>query len=190
MWNDTIEAHRAAVRGATMDTTAALVAKHGLASVTMSQIAEQTGIGRATLYKYFADVDAIMMAWHERQVAAHLDHLAAVRDHAAGSASQRLAAVLEAYALIARQHPDSELAAMLHRGDHIARAEQHLRNFIAQLIAEGARAGVLRDDIGAKELAIYCLHALTAAGSLPSQAAVHRLVAVTLAGIAATAQRS
>jgi AcrR family transcriptional regulator len=33
------------VRDATVDTTAALVAKHGLAGVTMSQIAKETGIG-------------------------------------------------------------------------------------------------------------------------------------------------
>jgi AcrR family transcriptional regulator len=59
------------VRDATLDTTAALVAEHGLASVTMSQIAEQTGIGRATLYKYFPDVEAILVAWHERQIAGH-----------------------------------------------------------------------------------------------------------------------
>jgi hypothetical protein len=32
-------------------------------------------------------------------------------------------------------------------------------------------------------LASYCLHALGAAGSLPSKAAVHRLVTVTLAGL-------
>ena len=72
LWDETIEAHRRAVRGATLDTTAALVAEHGLASVTMSQIAAETGIGRATLYKYFPDVDAILVAWHERQVAEHL----------------------------------------------------------------------------------------------------------------------
>jgi hypothetical protein len=33
------------------------------------------------------------------------------------------------------------------------------------------------------ELAGYCLHALAAAASLPSRAAVHRLVTVTLAGL-------
>jgi hypothetical protein len=33
------------------------------------------------------------------------------------------------------------------------------------------------------ELASYCLHALTAAGTLPSKAAVRRLVTVTLAGL-------
>jgi AcrR family transcriptional regulator len=183
LWNETIEAHRAAVREATLDTTAALVTEHGLASVTMSQIATQTGIARATLYKYFPDVNAILIAWHERQIAAHLGHLAAVRDRAKGNADQRLRAVLAAYALIAHQHPDTELAAMLHRGEHIARAEQHLRDFITELITEGAKAGDLRDDVAPDELAIYCLHALNAAGSLPSQAAVHRLVTVTLAGI-------
>ncbi|MDQ3153275.1 MAG: TetR/AcrR family transcriptional regulator, partial [Actinomycetota bacterium] len=53
LWNETIEAHRRAVIDATLDTTWALVTEHGLLSVTMSQIAEKTGIGRATLYKYF-----------------------------------------------------------------------------------------------------------------------------------------
>src|SRR5262245_17985636 len=73
LWNDTIDAHRRAVRDATIDTTAALVAKHGLRAVTMAQIAEETGIGRATLYKYFPDVESILLAWHERQIAAHLE---------------------------------------------------------------------------------------------------------------------
>src|SRR5687767_5873493 len=80
LWNDTIEAHRREVRDAILETTAALVAKLGLASVTMSQIAEETGIGRATLYKYFSDVEAILVAWHERQITNHLQYLAEVRD--------------------------------------------------------------------------------------------------------------
>ena len=49
LWNETIEAHRRAVIDATLDTTWALVTEHGPLSVTMSQIAEKTGIGRATL---------------------------------------------------------------------------------------------------------------------------------------------
>src|SRR5687768_6472277 len=89
LWNETIEAHRRAVRDATLDTTAALVAEHGMASLTMSQIAEETGIGRATLYKYFSDVEAILVAWHERQVTGHLEHLTQVRNRA-GDADERL----------------------------------------------------------------------------------------------------
>src|SRR5687767_11847367 len=103
IWTETIERHRHEVRGAILDATAALVAEHGLLSVTMSEIAEETGIGRATLYKYFGDVEAIMFAWHERQVTAHLELLARVRD-GAGDEAERLKAVLEAYALISHEH--------------------------------------------------------------------------------------
>jgi AcrR family transcriptional regulator len=182
VWSETIEAHRRAVRDATLETTAALVAEHGLRSVTMSQIAEQTGIGRATLYKYFSDVEAILFAWHERLVTAHLEHLAEVRDRA-GDAGERLEAVLEAYALIAHEHHGTELAALLHRGEHVARAQQQLSDFIRDLLIEGAETGDLRDDVAPDELASYCLHALTAASSLPSKAAVRRLVMVILAGL-------
>src|SRR5947207_15472783 len=95
LWNDTIETHRREVRDATLDTTATLVAKHGLRAVTMSQIAQETGIGRATLYKYFSDVDAILVAWHERLVTAHLEQLAQLATEA-GEPARRLEAVLEA----------------------------------------------------------------------------------------------
>jgi AcrR family transcriptional regulator len=184
LWTETIEEHRRAVHDAALDTTAALVAEHGLASVTMSRIAAETGIGRATLYKYFPDVEAILAAWHARHVTRHLEHLAAVRDQAASSPAGRLEAVLTAYALITHQRPQgTEIASLVHRGQHIAQAEQQLLSFISDLIAGAAQAGELRDDAAPSELASYCLHALTAAGSLPSEAAVRRLVAVTMTGL-------
>lgn len=182
LWNETIEAHRHAVREATLDTTGALVAEHGLTSVTMSQIANGTGIGRATLYKYFPDVEAILIAWHERQIATHLLHLAHVRDEAV-DAVERLEAVLQAYALISHQHDGTELSALLHRGEHVGRAQHQLTDFVRELLIEGADSGEIRRDIAAEELASYCLHALTAASSLRSKAAVRRLVTVTLAGL-------
>jgi AcrR family transcriptional regulator len=185
LWNETIEAHRREVRDAILDTTAALVAEHGLLSVTMSEIAEKTGIGRATLYKYFPDVEAILLAWHERQITGHLEYLAEVRDQA-GHAGERLEAVLEAFALISHKshgHYDNELAAFLHRDQQVGRAQQQLRGMIRDLLTEGASTGDLRGDVAPDELATYCLHALTAASSLPSKAAVRRLVAVILAGL-------
>lgn len=182
LWSDTIEAHRHDVRRAILDTTGALVTEHGLAGVTMSQIADATGIGRATLYKYFSDVHAVLVAWHEHQVSAHLAELQAVRDRA-GDPAERLAAVLEAFALISHQRHPTELVALLHRGAHVAHAHEQLAQFIRDLIAEGAAAGAFRDDVAPGELASYCLHALTAAASLPSKAAVRRLVQVTLAGL-------
>src|SRR6266498_3687965 len=177
---------RTATRCATRSwTPPRLVATHGLLSVTMSQIATETGIGRATLYKYFPDVEAILLAWHERQVTGHLQQLADVRDQA-GDAGERRRAVLEAYAPISHEshgHHDTELAAFLHRGAHLARAQQRLSDMIQALLTEAAQTGHVRDDVAPGELASYCLHALTAAGSLPSKAAVRRLVTVTLAGL-------
>jgi AcrR family transcriptional regulator len=182
LWDETIEAHRRAVRDATVETAAALVSKNGLRSVTMSQIAEGTGIGRATLYKYFPDVEAILVAWHEGQIGAHLEHLAELRDEA-GEPGERLEAVLEAYALIRHEHHGSDLAALLHQGEHVAKAQEHLRHFVRDLLSEASKIGDVRGDIAPDELAHYCLHALTAASTLPSKAAVRRLVAVTLAGL-------
>jgi AcrR family transcriptional regulator len=186
IWSQTIEAHRDAVREATIDATAALVAGHGLTGVTMSQIAKDTGIGRATLYKYFPDVESILRAWHERQVEEHLRELLRVRDRTDG-AMQRLEAVLAAYAVVVGHRRDhgTDLAALLHRGSHADAAHQHLRGFIRDLVAEAAGTGAVRQDVPAGELASYCLHALSAASSLDSPAAVHRLVQVTLAGLAA-----
>lgn len=185
LWNDTIEAHRREVRDAILAATVALVGEHGLSSVTMSQIAEATGIGRATLYKYFADVQSILVAWHERQVGNHLAQLVAVRDQA-GNAAERLEVVLETFAMISHEHRATELAAMLHQGEHVVRAHQHLSALVRDLIAEGAKAGLLRDDVAPTELATFCLHALAAASSLPSKPAVKRLVAVTLSGLRRT----
>ena len=182
LWSATIEAHRGEVRDAILDTTAALVAKHGLASVTMSQIAKETGIGRATLYKYFPGVEEILFAWHERQITGHLQQLTEIRDQAGGPLD-RLEAVLEVFALISHERHDSELVALLHRGEHVARVQRQLRDLIRDLLAEGAKSGDLRNDVAPDELASYCLHALTAAGGLTSKAAVRRLVSVTLAGL-------
>jgi AcrR family transcriptional regulator len=187
LWNETIEAHRRAVREAILEPTWALVAEQGIRSVTMSQIAERTGIGRATLYKYFPDVEAILLAWHERQITGHLEYLAEVRDQA-GGAVERLEAVLEAYALISHgryshEHPGPELAALLHRGMHVTEAQQQVHDMIDDLLTEAAETGDVRGDIAPEELASYCLYALGAASRLPSEAAVRRLVSVTLAGL-------
>lgn len=167
-----------------MDTTWALVTEHGLASVTMTRIAEEAGIGRATLYKYFPDIEAILAAWHQRHVAEHLDHLGALRDQAGGP-NERLEAVLAAFARIAhhRGQQDAALVALLHRGEQAERAQRQLIELIRALLSDAAEAGSIRADVAPDELAAYCLHALAAAGALLSEDSVDRLVSVTMAGL-------
>jgi AcrR family transcriptional regulator len=194
LWTETIEAHRREVRDAILETTAALVAEHGLLDVTMSQIAEETGIGRATLYKYFPDVEAILLAWHDRRLAAHLDHLNEVRDGAA-SAGEQLEAVLEAFAMItrhARGAHDRGLHDLLHRDARLERAHRQVHEMVRDLIAAAAEVGEVRSDVPPDELASFCINALTGGPPRDSKAAVGRLVAVTLDGLRpdATATRS
>jgi AcrR family transcriptional regulator len=139
-------------------------------------------IGRATLYKYFADVEAILVAWHERHVQAHLTELAALGERP-GTPAERLEAVLEAYAQIVHVRDHSHLASVLHRQEHAAAAEHRLHAFVRDLVVEGAKAGAIRADVAADELSSYCIHALGAARDLPSKAAVRRLVTLTLAAL-------
>ena len=179
LWNETIEEHRRAVREATLDTAAELVARDGFGSLSMSQIAEETGIARATLYKYFPDIEAILVAWHERQIARHLDYLG---DLAATAADplERLTRVLEEYAFIQNEHGRTELGALLHRGEHFGRAEKQLEQFVQRIVENAASAGHVRSDVSPAELARFCVHALSAASALGSKAAVRRLVSMTL----------
>jgi AcrR family transcriptional regulator len=183
LWSDTVEEHRRSVRDAVLDAAAALVSERGLTGVTMSGIAEATGIGRATLYKYFPDIDAVLTAWHERQIASHVQRLVAVRD-ATTDPRERLRDVLTAYAHLSRRHGGGgDLGAALHQGEHVVRARQRLVKFVGELIAEGVGAGEVRGDVPTAELAQYCLHALTAATAHTTGAAVRRLVAVTIDGL-------
>lgn len=189
LWTDTIEEHRREVRDAIVSTTVALVVEKGLRSVTMSQVAEEAGIGRATLYKYFPDVESILRVWHEDQIARHLQRLAEVRDRAEGPGGA-LEQVLETYALLSqasRRHHDAELAASLHGDEQVRRAEHKVHTMVRDLLVEGVNAGVVRDDAPPEELAAFCLNALAAAGELSSKAAVHRIVRLTLDGVHARA---
>lgn len=134
----------------------------------MSDIAKAAGIGRATLYRYFSDVEAILFAWHQRQVAAHLGQL---QDLSRGDrpALERLHAVLSSIATTDFEHHGSDLAALLHHGPHIAHAQQRLTATLQGLISHAVDDGDLRNDVPVDELAAFAIHALRAAGTLASR---------------------
>lgn len=182
IWNDTVDEHRSAVRNATLDAAARIAQRDGLASMSMSEIAKEAGIGRATLYKYFADVQAVLSAWHDRHVAAHLQEFHGIA-HGCASAMERLTQLLANYAETNFRHHGSEIAAMLHGGEHARGARQHLAGVLAHLIEDAAKAGDVRSDMTASELATFCLSAVEGATSLKSKDAVGRLVGLTLSAL-------
>jgi hypothetical protein len=54
---------------------------------------------------------------------------------------------------------------------------------VRDVISDAATAGHARTDVPPEELARYSLHALSAAGSSPSNSAVGRLIELTLSGL-------
>ncbi len=75
------------------------------------------------------------------------------------------------------------MAARCNRQAHVSDAERRLTELVRDLIIDAAARGDVRKDVPPPELAVYCLHALGAAGSLSSRAGLARLVEVTLAGL-------
>lgn len=67
-WRDTLETHKARYRERIIDAAIELVAQEGVAKVSMAALAQRAGIGRATVYKYFPDVEHALLAHVERDV--------------------------------------------------------------------------------------------------------------------------
>ena len=189
LWSESIESHRNAVRDAILETTWDLVHERGPLSVTMTQVAQRTGIGRATLYKYFPDIESILRAHHQRNVDRHLAELQQLAG-GSGTADERLAALLTHYARICHyrvRHGSADVAALLHRGAEVTDAEERLRELFTRVIGQAASRGSVRTDIAASELADYCLHALGAAARATDVSATSRLVTLTLRSLRAAA---
>jgi AcrR family transcriptional regulator len=172
LWDDTIEAHRGAVGAAIFAATGAIVAEEGFTGLGMAKIAARAGIGRATLYKYFGDVDALLVAWHRHMIGAHLAALARVRA-AHPEPAAALSAIATATAQIRHGH-HAPVAALLHSLPHVRHARDHLTRLFGEVIAEAAAAGAVRTDIDAAELARFVVAALDAAPA--GKAATARLV--------------
>jgi AcrR family transcriptional regulator len=186
LWSETVESHRLEVREAILDAAGDLVMSRGLLAVSMSAVAEATGIGRATLYKYFPDAEDVLTAWHERHVSSHLAAMTALRDRGGGTPSTRLRKVLVAYGHICQQrrrHGAGELAGVLHRTERVQALHRQLVELVAELASAAAREGAVRDDVPAQELAAFAIHALGAADDVRTDAALKRLVDLVWSGL-------
>ena len=184
-WTNTVASHREEVRRTITEAAWSLATRHGPMSVTMSQVATEAGIGRATLYKYFPDVESILHAHHERHVLEHLARLSQLRDAAVGP-KRRLEAVAAGYAMICHHRAgisNVDLVALVHQADRVSEAEKQLVALVEETLADAVAKGVVRADNPVEELALYLVHALGAAKNLRSKVAVQRLVTVTLGAL-------
>jgi AcrR family transcriptional regulator len=185
LWEESIDAHRRSVRDAIMEAAWRLARERGPLSLTMSQVAEEAGIGRATLYKYFPDVESILVARHTRHVEEHLRALEELRA-SPEPPDARLEAVARAYAAICfhrGRHASADLRGLVHHGPEAMDAERRLDAVFADLITEAAAEGLVRTDLEPDDLAAYCRHALESAGLALDIDGALRLARVVLDGL-------
>lgn len=168
IWDDTVAGHKDKLRRSVVDAAVALVAERGRTDVSMSAIAERAGIGRATLYNYFPDVDHILAAYvvgqFDQQHAALDQRLADLDDPLV-----RLRASLElvvTYFASAAHRTASPIGLDTFGPETQALVDVATRGFrdrLAVMIRDAIDAGLLRDDLDPEFAADALNHLLAAA---------------------------
>jgi AcrR family transcriptional regulator len=168
-WAHSVDAHKQSTESAIAQAAWELAQQRGPFAVSMSDVAAAAGISRPTLYKYFRDVEAMLIAHHRNHVAAHLDELAATVS-GPGDPLERLTRALSAYAEIChmRAHQgDKHVDRLVHTGFEVTAAEREVTDLFTRAITEATEAGQARADIAPEVLAAYCVRALAAAADIP-----------------------
>ncbi|TDD89615.1 TetR/AcrR family transcriptional regulator [Actinomadura darangshiensis] len=152
IWPEMMESARQQLALHIGRTALGLVSERGLGGTTMSQLAKSAGVARATLYKYFPDVETAVVSYISAEVRRFQDELAAQLaresdprraidlyidrqvDYLDG-AEHRDAGRLESAGLSPAAHADL--------AGHLA----SMRGMLAELLTAGVAAGALRPDL-------------------------------------------
>ena len=180
IWAETVDTHRRLVQDAIVDATAELAAEHGPLSVSMSAIAERAGVGRATLYKYFPDVESIFVEWHRREFSERLEQLKALstRDDVT---LRELAGLVRRGRIDHRGRKGAAAGILAHTAVAaesvvLGTIEAELVALVAEVVRRLARGNQVRTDHSPKVLARWILHGAHASPELDDRAVVDLLV--------------
>jgi AcrR family transcriptional regulator len=147
-WGETLSARRLRTAERIALVGAAIIDREGIAGLTMSRLADESGVSRQTLYKYYADVDAV------------LEGIAAVGATGIGELARAVEAEEDAYRALrlfvlavlsaaASGHPSpTALAAAVPASSREAMRghEEAAENIVIDLVRRGQAEGVFRAD--------------------------------------------
>lgn len=180
-WQQARLEHRAQQSEAIAAVALTLILDHGVSALTMAAIAGAANISRQTLYRYYPDIDAVLVGIAEL-IASHDNHLEArVLRHA--DPSTQLDVIIRTLVQTGG-HDSRQVAAM--RGslppqarEVLARHEERVVRLVADVLEAGKIDGVFRRDIEPLTDAPLILGLGGAADPSSSERAlelVHRLV--------------
>ncbi|WP_162942227.1 TetR/AcrR family transcriptional regulator [Desertimonas flava] len=163
-----VAAHRQATRDAIFAAFSSLVYERGYDAVSLADVAAAAGMSRTTMYNYFADKDALVVAFTEAEVTSFTEGLAA--DLAgAGTPADRLRVYIAAQLrYISRNHlPPGRSLQVLLSPETYQRLLHHVHSMedtLRGILADGVGDGSFDADVGtALPLVSACINR---AGSL------------------------
>lgn len=188
----TIAEHRCRTETDLLDAWGSLMSEHGYADITLTLVAEHAGVARNTVYGYFADKEALLLAYLDREVARFMEQAsAAVR--AEESAADRLRVLIELQTryFAATAASGQELAGVLnpHSFGQMSAAFTPLLDMITQIIRDGRDDGSFREiDVDQIARLVFALlgtyRVALAAGSTTAEQVSENILDLLLHGIA------
>ena len=148
-WTETLSTHRTRQADHIAHVAMIIIAADGYAGLTMSALAEGAGVSRQTLYKYFADIDAVLAALALSGAAGvtELAERTAAEARPADGVRVFVLAILEA---AASGHPSPSAlmatAPPAARPD-LRRHEEEAAAVVVELLRRGRQDGSFRDDV-------------------------------------------
>lgn len=149
-----------------LDAAAKIMAREGIAALTMATLAKEVGVTSGALFRHFDTRDAILVALAERTAAQLREDLAHESESDAREAlrsfvSARLGTVNKTpTAPLMVLSPDVHLALPEAGREALAGIVKETFAYVAKLIAKGQRDGAFRDDLSPQAAAGVVLGAL------------------------------
>jgi AcrR family transcriptional regulator len=153
--------------------------------VRFDDFADLAGVGTGTLYRHFPTRESLAAAVYEEEVATLCELARALRDtlpagEALTAMLRRMVDHIDADQTLARR-----LATLLAAApDEMVRGSRALELAVAELVADGVRAGVVRDDVPAGAV-MMALHGIGAAHDRPDwRAEADGVITMVIDGLA------
>lgn len=154
-----------------------LFSEKGIESVTMPEVAKASGVGRATLYRYFAsklDLVVAIGTWKWNEYIAHHDAFVPLETHDSMTGAQYLRFYLDSFLDLYRNHRDilrfnyNFNSYLQHESGTEAQRQPYLQMVgilherFHRLCERGRRDGTLRDDISETSMFSSSFHIMLA----------------------------
>ncbi|MBQ6123752.1 MAG: TetR/AcrR family transcriptional regulator [Clostridia bacterium] len=154
-----------------------LFSEKGIESVTMPEVAKASGVGRATLYRYFAsklDLVVAIGTWKWNEYIAHHDAFVPLETHESMTGAQYLRFYLDSFLDLYRNHRDilrfnyNFNSYLQHESGTEAQRQPYLQMVgilherFHRLCERGRRDGTLRDDISETSMFSSSFHIMLA----------------------------